>query len=291
VNTAASQFANQSELQQFFTDIGSLMAQDSSLSQFADQKQLERFFAEIGSRVVMAEKEQRQLDRKEATRFNVFNLIEPDENKLSDVLADLLNPRGKHGQGDLFLRLLFERPDFVSYPKWTAGVRVQREASTYKLSNQRRRIDVLVEDAAGVLLAIENKVDSAEQEDQVKDYLEHLARCSSVSLPLIYLTPDGRLPDSLKVAERKAAQDEGRLHCWSYQRELRDWLAACRQQCASEKIQYFLADFITYIETELKREALPEQPEQADENKSRKRLYPGAGTELQNRRECFGGLA
>jgi hypothetical protein len=83
---------------------------------------------------------------------------------------------------------------------------------------------------------------------------------------LIYLTPDGHPPDSLKAAELKEAQDAGRLHCWSYQRELRDWLAACCQQCEAKKIQCFLADFITYIETELKCESPPEQPEQADEN-------------------------
>jgi hypothetical protein len=267
VNTATSQFVNQSELQQFFTDIGSLMARDSAPSQFTDQKKLGRFFDAIRSRVEMAEKEQRQLDRKEATRFNVFNLIEPDENRLSDVLGSLLDPRGNHGQGDLFLRLLFEMPDFVSYTKRTTDVRVQREALTYSIRNQRRRMDVLVE--AGVLLAIENKVDSAEQKDQVKDYLEHLAHCSSVSHQrhaLIYLTPDGHPPNSLKAAELKEAQAAGRLHCWSYQRELRDWLATCCQQCAAKKIRYFLADFITYIETELKRESPPEQLEQADEN-------------------------
>jgi hypothetical protein len=32
-----------------------------------------------------------------ATGFNVFHLIEPDENKLSDILAGLLDPKGSHG--------------------------------------------------------------------------------------------------------------------------------------------------------------------------------------------------
>ena len=171
----------------------------------------------------------------------------------------------------MFLRLLFDNLDIGLSPRLTADARVQREASTYSLANQHRRLDVLVE--ADVLLAIENKVDAAEQEDQVKDYLEHLARCSSVSRQrhvLIYLTPDGRSPKFLTAAELETAKMENRLRCWSYQNQLRDWVEACRQRCAAQKIRYFLADFIAYIETELKRENLLEQPEQADENESRK---------------------
>ena len=108
VNTT-SHLVNQRELRKFFADIGSRTAQDGASSQLQDWKHLKRFFSAVGSRVAIAEKKQRQRDRKEATRFNVFDLIEPDENKLSDVLADLLDPKGNHGQGDLFLRLLFKQ--------------------------------------------------------------------------------------------------------------------------------------------------------------------------------------
>jgi hypothetical protein len=58
---------------------------------------LQRFFFDVRYRVQLAERLQRQLDVRLATGFNVFDLIEPDENKLSDVLADLLNPKGNHG--------------------------------------------------------------------------------------------------------------------------------------------------------------------------------------------------
>ena len=55
-------------------------------------------------------------------------------------------------------------------------------------------MDVLIE--AGMLkVAIENKVESIDQPEQVKDYLEHLRYCTRVPPArsmLIYLTPDGR---------------------------------------------------------------------------------------------------
>ena len=192
-----SHLVNQTELKKFFADIGSRTAQDGASSQLQDWKHLKRFFSAVGSRVAIAEKKQRQRDRKEATRFNVFDLIDPDENKLSDVLADLLDPKGNHGQGDLFLRLLFKQLDLGSDAKLTKDATVHREAPTHGILKYLRRIDVLVE--AGMLLAIENKVDSTEQPEQVKDYLDHLRYCTSSSRPsmLIYLTPDGRPPESI----------------------------------------------------------------------------------------------
>jgi hypothetical protein len=257
----------EAELRQFFADIGSRLELTEAGSRWPGQKKLEQFLAGISVHIARAEKKQRELDRKEATQFNVFDLIEPDENKLSDVLKLLLDPKGSHGQGDLFLRLLLDKLGFGSRVQRTADARVQREAPTHALRNQRRRLDVLVE--AGVLLAIENKVDSPEQENQVKDYLEHLARSAArrqQPYVLIYLTPEGHKPDSFKADELQTERNEGRLRCWSYQRDLCGWLEDCRQQCAAQKIKCFLSDFITYIAIHIKREAPEEQQEQAYAN-------------------------
>jgi hypothetical protein len=237
------------ELQQFFAEVGSRMARAKAPGQLPGQIELARFFSNAGRRLRIAEEQRQQLDRVEATHFNVFRLIEPDENKLSDILADLLDPNGSHGQGGLFLALLLEELGLASVAKSLSTAVVQREATTHGIAKYRRRMDVMVE--CGVTLAIENKVDALDQADQVKDYLEHLAHCTRATgrpYALVYLTPEGRRPDSLDEDARKAAHAAGRLHCWSYRRELRVWLEACRQQCAARKIQDFLADFVSYIE-------------------------------------------
>jgi hypothetical protein len=223
---------------------------------------LKRFFSAVGSRVAIAEKKQQQRDRKEATGFNVFNLIDPDENKLSDVLADLLDPKGTHGQGDLFLRLLLEQLDLGSNAKLKDAT-VRREVPTHGILKYLRRIDVLVE--AGMLLAIENKVDSIDQPEQVKDYLDHLRHCTQVRPApsmLIYLTPDGRPPASIsrEVADKEIAGK--RLCCWSYAWDLRDWLEECQSQCGAPRIRDFLSDFVRYIELVLKQETEKEEEQE-----------------------------
>jgi hypothetical protein len=232
-----------------------------------NQSRLKKFFAAANQQVHLAEARGRRADKRLATGFNVFDLIEPDENKLSDVLALLFNPKGGHGQGSLFLRLLFKQIGLGSDAILTRDAKVQREAPTHGILKFRRRMDVLVQ--ARALLAIENKVDSLEQPDQVKDYLAHLHQCTRrrhIRTTLIYLTPDARPPTSLRPRALKQHLDSGRLLCWSYHHELREWLQNCRRDCAAPRIRDFLLDFMAYIKVELKRESPNNAQEEPDEN-------------------------
>jgi hypothetical protein len=219
------------------------------------RQQVERFFADVESRLKQSERRQRQRDKREATRFNVFDLIEPDENRFSDVLALLLDPKGVHGQGDLFLRLFFQQLGIRVAARQIKSARVEREAPMDAILKYRRRMDVVID--AGALVAIENKTDSAEQADQVKDYLKHLRQCRrgrSFPSRLIYLSPDARPPESLGAGQLRQALATGRLQCWSYHRELREWLENCRRECTAQKLRAFLTDLLAYVAVTLNRE-------------------------------------
>jgi hypothetical protein len=255
MNATNQQRISQLELRQFFAEISGRMdpPDGDEMGLLFNQRKLREFFATVTARVELAEAEQRHIDRRLATQFNVFDLIEPDENRLSDILAWLLDPKGNHGQGDLFLRLLFKQLGLSSAPNVMKNAAVRREAPTFGILKYRRRIDVLVE--AGVLLAIENKVDSLEQRDQVKDYLEHLRHCTQncrTRSTLIYLSPDRRTPVSLDVAALADHQRHRRLYCWSYRGEIRAWLEDGRRECEAQHIRDFLSDFIGYIESALR---------------------------------------
>lgn len=222
----------------------------NSSGRLATCSELERFFADINHELKFAEVYQRRVAKKKAQRFNVFDLIEPDENKLSDIIADLLDPNGTHGQGGLFLHLFFRQLGLRASIGDTNNSTVLREATTHGIQKYRRRIDILVE--SSVLVAIENKVDSLEQPDQVNDYLNHLQWCTKDNKKpsvLIFLTPDGRAPKSVNKESSKTSQ----LNCWSYHVQLRQWLSACHRECAAPKIRIFLDDFATYIESSLRR--------------------------------------
>ena len=185
----------------------------------------------------------------------MFQFIEPDENRLSDVLAFLLDPKESHGQGDLFLRLMFDRLGLLADAKCIQHATVRREAATHNILNSRRRMDIVVD--AGAWLAIENKVDSPEQPEQVKDYLDHLhhytRHSSSVRAALIYLSPNGRPPESVSEMQIDEIKASVELHCWNYHVELRQWLESCQRDCAAPKICQFLSDLMAYIKENYQR--------------------------------------
>lgn len=52
-----------------------------------EQPQLSQFFNDVDRQLKLAERRQQGIDKLKATKFNVFDLIEPDENKLSDILG------------------------------------------------------------------------------------------------------------------------------------------------------------------------------------------------------------
>ncbi len=121
-----------------------------------DRAKLQPFFDDVNYRVQLTKRLRCQLDERLATRFNVLDLIEPDENKLSDVLAGLLNPKGAYGQGDPFLRLLFDRLNLRPDAELTKDATVQREAPMRGTRKDHRRMDLFVN--AGLLLAMQTGV-------------------------------------------------------------------------------------------------------------------------------------
>src|ERR1700688_527905 len=58
-----------------------------------------------------------------AQDFNVFNFIQPNENRISDIFAWLLDPGGTHAQGETFLRHFVAMLDIpINYPLGAAQV-------------------------------------------------------------------------------------------------------------------------------------------------------------------------
>ncbi len=273
MNSSTSKGVGRVELQKFFAEIGSRMKPAEAATARAatpppvSMPALRHFFKAINRQAELAETKQRLLNRHEATGFNVFDFIEPDDNKLSDVLAMLLDPNGSHGQGDLFLRLLFKQLGINTNVRHTQTARVRREAPTHGILKYRRRMDVLID--AGALVAIENKTDSLEQPKQVEDYLEHLlhaTRGRSFLSCLIYLTPNGRPPDSLGATRLRQELADGRLRCWSYHRELRAWLENCHRGCEARRIRDFLTDLMAYIAVELQRASTSPDQDESNED-------------------------
>lgn len=86
-------------------------------------------------------------------QFNLFKNLKLTENQHSNLLKKLLNPRGKHGQGDLFLKSFLEMLK-VPYNNeyWTVN--------TEKKAGEKGRIDLIIY-SKDKRIIIENKINGA----------------------------------------------------------------------------------------------------------------------------------
>jgi hypothetical protein len=173
--------------------------------------QLEHFFRNLSFRKRIVERTREAFAPILAPSFNAFHFIRPDENCLSDILACLLDPNGSHAQGDIFLvqflKVFCELSDPLLY--LYGSISVRRESHTALLTNNRRRIDLIVH-FQGVApisedfgVAIENKPWASDQADQIKDYISELQARYDHNFKLVYLSGSHGEPTSLSGAERE----------------------------------------------------------------------------------------
>lgn len=78
---------------------------------------IRRFFDELRNRLALARDYDGQLNRLLAQRFNLVDFLQPDEYRLSELTALLLDPAGSHGQGQAFLRQFLSRLPAARRPR------------------------------------------------------------------------------------------------------------------------------------------------------------------------------
>ena len=219
-------------------------------------RRLDGFYSDLIYRQGIARQAQKLLDRELSTSFNVFDYIRPDENGVSDVIADLLRPDGIHGQGVLFLDLFLSMvnvPGALRNAAFLNSTKITREAATYK----NRRIDILIELAGSFAIGVENKILAADQSDQVKDYVIDLEKKYGRNFTFVYLHSCGSNPSQESISPEeldrlKTASQFVRLpydsRALAPMPSLKTWVDQCQRQCRSQKFRYFLQDFIVWIE-------------------------------------------
>lgn len=223
------------------------------------RRELERFFAEVAPRLDTAATLDAELDRQLARRFNVFRYLRADEVGFSRMIADLLDPKGDHGQGALFLQLLADKLEFAR------GANLGQAKVETERQIDGRPLDISVEIGSEHCLAIESKSNSAgDQEGQVEHYLDALGRYSN-SL-VLYLSPFGAGPSeesvgqqTTKELETKTPRNFAIMPCDSPRTpmddgfdklrlsfSLVDWLADCRRNCDVDRLRWYLREVETH---------------------------------------------
>jgi len=158
--------------------------------------------------IELLQKRYDELNKNEAHAFNIFSILlkSSDEVNLhTKFIHELLNPRGSHSQGRLFLDL-FLKELFFDMPLDRVDVFREKE-----------NIDILLK-SSDYAIIIENKIHTQDHSSQLSRYWKSVRNqgYKKSNIYLIYLTLFGEEPLEEKV--------RGRVRCISYKKEIISWL-------------------------------------------------------------------
>lgn len=193
-----------------------------------DQALIEQVTQLLQSTGAILEKHE-EIARLKGENFNVFCVlgIEHREDELhSRFIAELLNPKGSHDQGTVFLKMFLEQ---VVKPLKSDSIPEESKTKVHKEyyigpvkikgeegeESEGGRIDIFITDGTRDV-SIENKIGSGEGEYQTTRYCNHKPDSNLV----LYLTPCGDKPYA------------NRAYPISYRDDILPWLESCQKHCA-----------------------------------------------------------
>ncbi len=183
-------------------------------------------------------KEQRKEKFERGENYNIFNdlgFMSDEVHLHSMFLANLLNPKGSHGQRGKFLEAFLKMlqktfpaisADSLEIDTAIASVEVEKYIGR-QTDSEGGRIDIYLTDGKHSII-IENKIYAVDQHHQMLRYwnygMSQKGDDTEKSFVLIYLTLDGCSPSIDSLGEDLKEND---IVCLSYKSDIRGWLDRC----------------------------------------------------------------
>lgn len=191
-----------------------------------------------------------------APKFSIFSYFRTDELILSNILADLLDPQGSHGQDYLFIKKWIELRKNGLDESWQkinldqSKITVKLEEKNWRLDTLRR-MDILIEifcHGEKYALCIENKPFASDQKNQLKDYADELEQRYPNQWQLIYLSGSGKEPSEYSISKEDSEllQSQSKLAVLGYA-DLIKWLTECILYTKNDRVKVFLEELKLYI--------------------------------------------
>ena len=183
-------------------------------------------------------KEQRKEKFERGENYNIFNdlgFMSDEVHLHSMFLANLLNPKGSHGQRGKFLEAFLKMlqksfpaisADSLELDTAIASVGVEKYIGR-QTDSEGGRIDIYLTDGKHSII-IENKIYAGDQHHQMLRYwnygMSQKGNDTEKSFVLIYLTLNGCSPSKESLGEDLKEND---IVCLSYKSDIRGWLDRC----------------------------------------------------------------
>lgn len=155
--------------------------------------------------------------------FNLFSILGMETKEVkthSAFIAELLNPKGSHGQSDLFLKLFLNCMSIKEFDAANASVFTEyyigRISEDYTKGGS---IDILIKAPNDNVIMIENKIKAGEQKNQLLRYHNAFRE----NKKLLYLTLFGE-------KSKEKSSESTKYECISYLKDIITWLELCKKE-------------------------------------------------------------
>lgn len=186
--------------------------------------------------------------------FNIFSIMDKETDEVhthSAVIAELLNPEGSHGNGDLYLQLFLQTiPELREMEFDTTKAKVKIEHIIGDIKNKKTeggRIDILIKSGDKAII-IENKIHAEDQPKQLLRYNNYAVSQNYSQYHILYLTLGGKAASRSSLCDMP--KDYVRI---SYKNHIANWLKECLENSVMTSavrevvLQYF--DLIVSLTT------------------------------------------
>lgn len=183
---------------------------------------------------------------KTGENFNIFNILEmgaSEVNLHSALIAELINPKGKHGLGFTFFNHFLQTIEElylsevntghfakfynneidVEVEKWIGNIRNEYAEGGY--------IDIIITTKKGDAIIIENKIYARDQKSQLRRYHNYKKKAL-----LFYLTLDGKEPSNETTFNDKYLEDIITPITISYKSFVIAWLDKCKNDAINRPL-------------------------------------------------------
>ena len=199
------------------------------------QEQYQKFFDEFEKVYKEYENKVKERRARGIHDYNVFDVLETKEVKHSKFIASLLDPKGLHYQGDLFLR------EFV---KICVPNDFEFDTSNAQVYREYENIDIYITDGNKHII-IENKLWTSDHDEQIARYIQAIVDEQNEQneqngiyerILVLYLTPfdDGIKSlggiDEVGKDYLKLGQNQVAFRHISYKNEILNWLNAIKAE-------------------------------------------------------------
>lgn len=183
-------------------------------------------------------KRQEEMIKLRGEHFNIFSVLkmETRENAThSAFLGELLNPKGSHLMGAVFLKHFLATVGYDSIREFHLDpTSLELEKPIGKRDDENKtggRVDIYIKDRKDNTITIENKIYAADQNAQIERYVNYNYKEGENTV--YYLTLNGQEASEESRGELKDGED---YHCISYRSHIIEWLDLCLTEAADQPI-------------------------------------------------------